>query len=177
MPLSGILTSYVCLTMITLEEFDARTPTDRDLFLLRCGSFSDIAQSLSEFPNGSFVTLIIADFRKTSFDALTSLSESLINAGSRYFCAWGDNCKTAHHAFDLACCEFEPDSKGVIITTDHGSESIDDAIWYTLNCAIPMAPYDQDWKSLVAICVVDDGAAESVRNAFSDPIAFSDRIV
>ena len=130
--------------MVALERFDNRSPMERSLFLLCCDSFADIAPSLGTLPEGNFVTLIIADFDRTSLDALTELSKTMIDAGSRYFCAWGNNCATAHLAFDLACCEFDADSESVIVTTDHGDESIGDAIWYTLNCAYPVDPYDRD---------------------------------
>lgn len=160
--------------MVELERFENQSPTERNLFLLRCESFADIAPSLETLPEGNFVTLIIADFERTTLDTLTELSKTMIDAGARYFCAWGNSCNTAHFAFDLACCEFDTDSENVILTTDHGDESIDDSIWYTLNCAYPADPYDRDWHSIIAICVRDDEAAKSVRHAFSDPMAFSE---
>ena len=160
--------------MLALERFENRSPTERNLYLLRCDSFADIAPSLATLPDGNFVALIIADFGRATLDALTELSESMIAAGARYFCAWGTNCETAHLAFDLACCEFDSDSENAILTTDHGDESINNAIWYTLNCAYPVDPYDVNWHSIIAICVRDDDAVESVRHAFSDPMVFSE---
>lgn len=144
------------------------------LYILECGSFADIIPAVATLPGKHFVTLLIADFSSTTRDDLVSLSKQLIAAGSRYFCAWGQDCQTAHLAFDLARCEFERDTENVILTTDHSTESLDDAIWYALNVAYPVDPYDRDWHAIIAICVNDNIAGQTIRNAFTDPAEFSE---
>ncbi|MEW4563684.1 hypothetical protein AB1K70_14215 [Bremerella sp. JC770] len=146
---------------------------DRDLYILECDSFADIFPAATTLPGDHFVTLLIANFALTTVDDLVSLSSHLIAAGSRYFCAWGPECKKAHLAFDLACCEFEAGNDSVILTTDHADESLDDAIWFALNCAVPAEPFDRDWRAIISICVNHKPAGQSVRRAFADPVEFS----
>ena len=148
--------------------------SNRGLYLVDCDTFADILPAVSQLPGQHFVTLLIADFSSTTRDDMVALSKQLISAGSRYFCAWGKECQMAHLAFDLACCEFEIDSEHVILTTDHSKESIEDAIWFTLVCAYPVDPYDQDWRATIAICVNDKSASHTVRKAFADPATFSE---
>ena len=148
--------------------------TGRGLYILECNSFTDIVPQLRQLPGKHFVAFLIADFTTTTLDDLTALSHEMINAGSRYFCAAGTGCETAHLAFDLACCEFEPDRDTVILTTDHSHESFRDAIWFVLNCAYPVDPYDQEWHATVAICVNDKNRSNTIREAFAAPEEFSE---
>ena len=146
----------------------------RGLYIVECDAFTDVVPQVRQLPGKHFVAFLISDFATTTLDHLTALSREMIDAGCRYFCAAGNGCKTAHLAFDLACCEFERGSEDVILTTDHSHESFSDAIWYVLNCAYPVDPYDQEWQAIVAVCVNDKIAAQHVRNAFAEPEAFSE---
>lgn len=154
---------------------DHHDPPHRGLYLLDCDTFADIIPAVAELPGKHFVALLIGDFSTVTQDDLVALSQRLISPGSRYFCAWGRDCQIAHFAFDLACCEFEIDHEPVILTTDHSAESIEDAIWFTLVCAYPVAPFDNDWHATIAICINDQIASRAVRIAFTDPATFSEQ--
>ena len=160
--------------MTAIEQLSEYPPdSDRRLYLLECDSFNEIVPSVRDLPGNHCIVFLIADFKTTTLDDLTALSRELINVGARYFCAAGNGCQTAHLAFDLACCEFEPDSENVILTTDHSHESFTDAIWFVLNCAYPVDPYDRDWHATIAVCANDLQSAQEVRDAFESPVEFS----
>ncbi|MHC4405872.1 MAG: DUF7684 family protein [Planctomycetota bacterium] len=144
-----------------------------DLFVLECDAFAEIIPNL-QLDSRHFVSLLVADFSAVSQDELVALSESMIQSGSRYFCAWGNRCQSAHGAFDVACSAFEPDGAAVIMTTDHRDDPIEEAIWYLLNCAQPVDPYDRDCHATIAICVNATGSAQTIRRAFRNPVEFSD---
>lgn len=163
-------------TMAHIERLHScLNDADRSLYILECDSFADIFPAVTMLPGDHFVTLLIADFATTTVNDLVSLSSQLIAAGSRYFCAWGQDCENAHLAFDLACCEFEAGTDNVILTTDHSRESLEDAIWYALNCAKPAEPFDRDWRAIISICVNNKSASQSVRRAFTNPVEFSEK--
>ena len=160
--------------MTAIERLSEYPPySDRGLYLLECDSFSNIVPNVRDLPGSHCIVFLIADFKTTTLDDLTALSRELLNAGARYFCAAGNACETAHLAFELACCEFEPDSENVILTTDHSHESFHDVIWFVLNCAYPVDPYDRDWHATIAVCVNDSESADKVRAAFESPVEFS----
>ena len=160
--------------MAVLEHIgDRRSPVGHNLHLLECDSFTEVASEFNR-PSPYFVTLFVADFSAISFDELVALTNHLIQRGSRYFCAWGKQCEAAHLAFDLACCEFEDDNECVIPTTDHHNDSIEEAIWYFLNCAYPSEPFDQDCDSAIAICVGSAQHSRTIRTAFRNPDNFSE---
>ena len=161
--------------MATVERFKKHPSiADHSLYLVECDTFSEIVPAVSSLPFRFFVALLVADFRTIVRDDLVELSSQMIDAGSRCFSAWGEQCRIAHLAFDLACSEFEPNGDGVVPTMDHGTESIEYAIWRTLNCAQPVKPYDRDWNATVAVCVDDQSAGQVVRAAFASPVAFSE---
>lgn len=161
--------------MTAVERLSDYPPdTARGLYILECDAFSDVVPAMRQLPGKHSVAFLISDFRSASLDDLTALSRYMIDAGARYFCAAGDGCKTAHLAFDLACCEFEADRESVILTTDHSCESLTDAIWVVINCAYPVDPCDRDWHATIAICVNDKKAAQTIRDAFTDPVEFSE---
>jgi hypothetical protein len=63
----------------------------------------------------------------------------------------------------------------LILTDDHSHQTLEYAIWYTLNCAHPVGPNDRDCLATVAICVNAKSAGQAIREAFSDPGTFSDQ--
>jgi hypothetical protein len=145
------------------------------LYLLECESFDEVPSNLEIGPY--FVSFLVADFSTINRDDLVRLTGRMIARGSRYFVAWGKDSNAAHVAFDLACCEFEDgeEEDAVILTTDHLDESIEEAIWFAMNCAFPSHPYDRNCVGLVAICIHDPGSAKVVRSAFESPDEFSDK--
>lgn len=147
---------------------------EHSLHVLDCRSFAEIVPAVSAMPCRHFVTLLVAHFTTITRDSLVALSQQMIDAGSRYFCAWGRDCRVAHHAFDLACCEFEPEGDHVILTTDHHDESLEQAIWFALNCARPDGPYERGCHATIAISVNDHEAGQTIRRAFADPVRFSE---
>lgn len=146
----------------------------RGLYLLECISFAAIASAIEQLPGKYIVAFVIADFSLLSLDEMTSIVRLLIRSGARYLCAAGPMCQEAHEAFDWACLDIEEKEGSVILTTDHSQESLMEAIWFVLNCAYPCNPYDQDWHATVAICINNQVAAQSVRDAFSDPVRFTE---
>ncbi len=166
---------YVAEAMAHIEHLNDHPDDSKwGLYLLDCDTFANILPAVSHLPGKDFVTLLIADFSSTTRDDIVALSKQLISAGSRYFCAWGQECQMAHLAFDLACCEFEADNEHVILTTDYSKASVEEAIWFTLVCAYPVDPYNHDRRAAIAICINDKAASQTVRKAFTDPATFSD---
>ncbi len=143
------------------------------LYVLECKSFADIGPAL-KLPSKHFVLLFVADFATISRDDLVALTDHLIELGARYFCAWGPECRSAHAGFDAACSRFYDGGDDVIMTTDHHADSLEDAIWYLLNCANPSPGFALDCDATIAILIDQGDHAETVRRAFAAPESFSD---
>jgi hypothetical protein len=75
-------------------------------------------------------------------------------------------------AFDLACSTFEGNS--VIETDDFSLGSLNEAIWYVLNCAPPVDP-DRMCRATIAICIANQDYAGTIRQAFKNPLTFSEK--
>lgn len=161
-----------------LERFRTYTNPDQtriqQLYVIGSLNLAESRKHLRDFPSTNFVTFLIADFDSLAESELGNWTEVLINAGSRYFCAWGNRCEVAHEIFDEECSKFESDGESVIMTVDHRSESLDDAIWFALNCAVPAPPYDQNWNAILAVSINDTASLHRVRTIFTDPAGFCD---
>jgi hypothetical protein len=85
--------------------------------------------------------------------------------------AWGRGCERVHLAFDEADIELNPDfdATDVIGTTDHGDETLDEALWYALFVEWPAPKYDAACNALLAISVGNDDWASTVRHRLHDP--------
>lgn len=149
----------------------------RTLQLYVCGvsSLADSLNHIADLPSSHFVTLLVADFGLQDSTELAEWARALIGAGTRYFCAWGNQSDHAHNVFDEVCCDFEPDRGSVILTTNH-CDSLEESIWFSLNCAQPTPPYDQDWNGILAITVDDAESLAKIRTVFSDPVEFCENL-
>lgn len=162
-----------------LAQFHAKTPPNRSspqpLFVLDAPTLAESLSSLSGLPSVNFVTLLIADFESLDGQELGGWTAELVRLGCRYFCAWGKGCEMAHEVFDEECSIFDPEVESVIMTTDHGNETLEEAIWFALNVAVPASPYDQNWNGILGISINDPDSTGKLRSAFADPVTFSDR--
>ena len=147
----------------------------QQLYAIGAASLAESREQLHGLPPVNFVTLLIANFDALDNGELGHWTKGLIDAGSRYFCAWGNRCDLAHEIFDEECSMFESDEESVIMTTDHRDDSIDDAIWFALNCAVPAPPYDRNWNAILAVSIDDAESLDRLRAVFAEPTQFCEQ--
>ena len=133
-----------------------------------------------EFPSKYSVLLLLADYNSTSQDQLTEIAFNLVKRGIRSVFCWGKNSNLGHISFDLGIIEqpeFEEDSLD-IPTADYDSkdQSFEEALWYTLNCAMPD---DEYWDECSTVIINLGQAAPQVdlESCLSDLKSFDDRLV
>ena len=64
-----------------------------------------------------------------------------------------------------------------IMTTWHNNESLEEAIWFTLNVAFPDDRFFDECRSVVAVCIGSPSWAEQIITALSNPRALAARVV
>jgi hypothetical protein len=113
-------------------------------------------------PGPYFTCLFVWDAESLSEEALEKVANILLDAGLVYLCAWGTLSGAVHIDFDLAIARraideerdsVTPGYSPVIMTTDHRNESLDEALWYTLEVAFPHDAFFEEWNTIVAIIV------------------------
>jgi hypothetical protein len=152
---------------------------DRDLFVMCAANAADLPE-LVTIGSRYFVSLIICDARSESTAALRRLARTLLNAGCVYFCCWGPECQRVH---DIVDEEYLPggisihDDHSTIMTTWHDSESLDEAVWFSLNVALPDDRFFDECSAVVAVCIGSASWAEQVIKALGDPRGLVVRVV
>ena len=112
----------------------------------------------------TFVLFLAADARGISNQPLLGYCTRLLNAGARYVCAWGPECSRVHDAFDQAAAELGLDnSEGVVMTTWHDHEPLEEALWFAANAAFPDDHYADAGGALVALSVHSAGWESQIR--------------
>jgi len=149
--------------------------TGRQLFSL---AVPDLDQLPGHFKLGSqhFVLMIVTDARQLPTQALLDLAKWALNKGAVYICAWGPDCERVHDLTDQVVVESNPNpsDETVIMTTWHEKESLDEALWFTLNSAFPAAAYESTCRSVVVLTIGNDDWKSQVARRLSEPTALED---
>jgi hypothetical protein len=86
-----------------------------------------------------FTCFCASDARKVPADVLAKFCSRLIKMGCAYLCSWGPACERVHDAMDEELMADQPPDTyiGCLMTTRHAKDSLDNALWYLLNCTEP----------------------------------------
>ena len=149
---------------------------DRELFLLDLARPEDAPEALAL--QGSFFGCLLAwDATHTTDESILTLARRLLTAGCVYICCWGPDCERVHDLIDQAHCDLNPSTGSVVMTTSHAEESLTEALWFLLNVAWPDPAFEDGCGSSVGIAIASGQWAAEIRAAFSDPSAFSARVL
>lgn len=141
--------------------------TNRQLFTLELPAPDDLPSIDLDSPHSC--CLIAWDASHCTVEDVAALVDPLIKAGCVYFVCWGPSCEWVHDIID----ESDPNSEGVIMTTWHSEESLEEAIWFFLNVTWPDKEFEETLHASLAIAIGSDKWASEVRTALADPRAFS----
>lgn len=130
-----------------------------------------MAETLEELPTlitpsgPHFVLFIAMDATDMRNDSIYAVAERLLDRWAIYVCAWGPECKRVEDVFDEAIVQHNPDEKdrNVVITTAHSQESIEEAVWFFLNCAWPAEDYMHTCSDWVATVIKNPAWEAEVR--------------
>ena len=128
-------------------------------------------------PSAHTVLLIVADSGDIPVSIVGDVAEHLLAVGLTYVCVWGPDCGRVHDIFDethVGDGSSEPQFS--FMSTWHDDQSLDDALFFFLRCAIPIDP-DLSSVSYVAVTVGRTDWAASVQDALADPDAFVSRVL
>lgn len=167
-------TTRIVLTCTHFDSIqpDAEQPV-RQVVLVEAESADDLV-ALPLLPSKHFVSFVVWDAPPRT-DVLVTLAQALLDAGAVYVCAFGDNCELVHDAVDsvIVTTGREPDDDHAILTTWHGKDTLDDALWYALFTAVPAPAYKTTCCATVIFAIDAGRHLRTLRQALSDPEAFS----
>jgi hypothetical protein len=131
-----------------LERVGVDPVTGRTLSVARIGTL-DTWPSTIELPP-DFVLLLTLDAGDLSDARVGAFATKLVVQGVGYACCWGPDCHRVHRLFDRAAIE----ANRFVMTTWHEDETLDEALWFAVNVALP--PNEPTGPPSVLCAATDD---------------------
>jgi hypothetical protein len=161
--------------MAELDRVGTETISGWELYVVEAGRPDDVP-SARPLSSRFFVALIACDATSVSDDELIALVRKLGRAGCVYVCCWGPDCERVHDIFDRADHELRPNGP-IAMSTWHDHEPLSDALWFVLFNSYPDDAFQDECRAVVGITIGAPEWATAVRSAFSNPTAFSARVL
>jgi len=139
----------------------------RDIYLCPSESIESLVLQIVP-PSPHFGLLLAVDARPLDADRIGYLAEDLVGKGLAYLCAWGPDCERVHDIFDEIIVEMDPEqNKGVILTTWHSKERLDEALWFFINSAFPNEAYEGTCHAWIVASIGCPEWEQTARGAFN----------
>ncbi len=150
--------------MTALEPLD-KDKSDRMFYVADLKRLGDWPTQM-HLTSRHFVLFLACDAAKIDEDALSRFAETALDQGLAYVCAWGSGCESVHDTFDWAHVMRKldmPDDEGVVMTTWHEKDSIEEALRFFFDLAYPDKAYAPDCKDWVAVSIGSKANAKAMR--------------
>jgi hypothetical protein len=116
--------------------------------------------TLLQLPSSRFRLFVAADSSDTSAGAISEFASAALSRGMVYFCAWGPDCERFHDIVDEVKVMDDigerrfvgPTASDSVLTTWH-NETLEEALDFFANCAIPTDGFTVDSAFRLVICV------------------------
>jgi hypothetical protein len=121
------------------------------------------------------VLFLAVDATSLADDKLFSLVDWVMDQGAVYVCVWGTGCEHVHDVIDETIVEaivklgqMESDDT-IIMTTWHDDESLEEALWFALNNAIPASAYSESCSVVIAVSIGSEQWGRKILVYLSNP--------
>jgi hypothetical protein len=128
--------------MVTPQPLGVAPLFEREVLLIALAALGD-PFAWSNLSSRRFTCFCALDIEAVPSTALSKFCSRLIELGCAYFCAWGPGCERVHDAMDEQAMGDDPPKTdvGCVMTTWHADESLEEALWFFLNCTVPDEDY------------------------------------
>jgi hypothetical protein len=151
---------------------------ERALFSLSV-SFAEEVPAEFDLRSRHFACFLAWDARSFSAESVSALAARLLRAGASYFVCWGPDCGRVEHVIDEMVSEpvssFGVPEDSCIMTTAHGSESLEEALWFFLMNSWPDDHYFDSTRAALAISLGSQEWALAISSALKDVRGFVQR--
>jgi hypothetical protein len=164
------MTTDATATFETISQTADRA-TARSLHILHLDALESLARYRSRLPI-SFACLIAWDASaEPNVAAILQLADTLLRGGAAYVCTWGLHCERVHDIFDeaLVGISLETGELSGVMTTWHTKDSLDEVLFFLLNCAHVDDSYEPAIVANVAIIIDNAQWTTRIRDVFLDP--------
>ncbi|MCH9648648.1 MAG: hypothetical protein K0U98_10440 [Deltaproteobacteria bacterium] len=165
--------------MSTVERLGYDEINNRDLYLIDLATADELPGDIP-ISSDDFACFLAWDSGSESVETIVDLAEIILDAGCAYLCAWGDECERVHDIFDEVEVGGDPDpeDKSVVMTTWHDGESLDEGLWFFLNCTWPDDHYFENCRAAIVISIGGKEAwLDRIRFALEHPYQFNRQVL
>jgi hypothetical protein len=138
----------------------------RTLYACPVENFEDLLREIQ--PTSRYFGLFLAlDGRGGDDDLIRSVADGLVAKGLASCCVWGPECEPFHDLVDGAAFAENSLNEGrddVIMTTWHDHDTLPEALWYFVECAIATPKYEATCTDWIAASVGSTEWADVIRN-------------
>jgi hypothetical protein len=158
---------------VTAHGFD--DVTGRELFSLKLASSAELPIRI-ELPSSHFACLLAWDASRVASDSVSNVAERLLRSGASYFVCWGPDAERVEGIIDEITAhpgnDFGVPDDSCIMTTSHGAESLEEALWFFLSSAWPDDHYVESTRAALAISIGSSKWAQEIAAALADVRSF-----
>ena len=130
-------------------------------------TIASIKDAIPTLPD-AFVLFVAGDTEQESLNDLLKFANHILDRGCVYVCTWGRGCERLHDLFDIAAIERStPESEGVLMTTWHSSETLQDALHFFVRSTTPDPDFAPEPGHAVALLIGNAITPEAVNRAIT----------
>ena len=139
----------------------------KDIYLCPSTTINVLAEQITP-TSPNFGLLLAMDAQPVDSGQIGELAEKLMEKGLAYLCAWGPDCERVHDNFDQIAVlrDLEQKDDNVIMTTWHSDESLEEGVWFLVNCAFPTQAYEESCKAWIVAPIGNAEWEQRIRAAF-----------
>lgn len=157
-----------------IEKISRDDVWERELLLLELPSVDAVPEIL-HMPSDHFACFLVCDADGVATEFIREAALGLLRSGAVAVSTWGRDSTRVHDIVDDAALILNPfpTARSVVITTCHGKETLERALWFFLNSTWPADDYRDSCRSGLVIVIRDAGRARAIRRCLKNPWEFT----
>lgn len=110
----------------------------------------DVWPGTTDLPSGSIGLLIACDATGYTSAALAAAARAMLLTGPTFIAIWGPGCERFHDIVDEECVWLRANGQNLpeVVTTWHAEESLDESLWFFIDCAQILAEQPVAWMAV-----------------------------
>lgn len=152
--------------VLTLPD---RAGAARGVWLLGLEELADWPEDLG-LPSPMFHLLLACDARYVAAEQIACFAEKVLHQGAAYLCLWGRDSErivTAVEQAESLRLLDAPLGEPRVQASWHGTQSLQETVWYFLECAVPDPAFRDRSRAWVAAAIGEPHWLEEMRAAIA----------
>jgi hypothetical protein len=141
----------------------------KDIYLCPSTAIDALAGQITP-SSQNFGLLLAMDAQSFDVGQIGELAEKLASKGLAYLCAWGQDCERVHDIFDETFVQRDLEQKedNVVMTTWHANDSLEETLWYFMNCAFADQGYERTCQEWIVAPIGNAEWEQRIRTVFEE---------